>query len=147
MKMFEKLMEKKKQSAGKELDPIYKDSKMSMLKALRSHMSGMMKDDLSNPVGMKKVEVAASDKSGLSDGLDKAKDLIGDDSEESDSPKMGDASGPMSDDEGSMSSDMGEDEEDVESNIGKYLENPSPESIDALLMALQQKKLEMSEGE
>ncbi len=118
-------MEKKKQSAGKEIDPIYKDSKMSMLKALRSNMSGMMKDDLSNP-GMKKVEVEASDKSGLAEGLDTAQDLVG---------------------ASEISSDMGSDVEDVESNIGKYLENPSPESIDALLMALQQKKQEMSEGE
>lgn len=69
---LKKLMEAKK---GQPLDPRKKDAKMSMLKALKDEMSGMMKEDLQKP-GLKKVEVAASDKSGLVHGLDKAKDLL-----------------------------------------------------------------------
>lgn len=74
MAKLEKLMEKKKD--GKEMDPMYKDAKMSMLKALRDEMSGMMKDDLQGH-SMKKVSVAAPDKAGLEHGLDKAKEMLG----------------------------------------------------------------------
>jgi hypothetical protein len=78
MKAFQKLLEKKK-DGGKELDPLYKDAKMSTLKALRGEMVDMMKGDLAKP-GMKKVEVAANDEEGLAAGLDKAKDIVeGDD--------------------------------------------------------------------
>jgi hypothetical protein len=73
---MKKLMEKKKD--GKEIDPMHKEAKMSMLKELRDQMSGMMKDDLQNHgASMKKVEVAAPDAAGLAHGLDKAKELIG----------------------------------------------------------------------
>jgi hypothetical protein len=71
---FNKMMDKKKD--GKEMDPMYKHAKMSMLKALKDEMSGMMKDDISSGP-MKKVEVAADDKQGLVEGLDKAKHLLG----------------------------------------------------------------------
>lgn len=73
MAKLDKLMEKK---GSKEMSPMYKNAKMSMLKALRDEMSGMMRDDLQGQ-GMKKVEVQASDKAGLEQGLDKAKELLG----------------------------------------------------------------------
>ena len=77
MKTLDKMMEKK--GSDKELDPMYKESKMSMLKALRDEMSQLMKGDLVKP-GMKKVEVASDSPEGLSEGLDKAKDMMDHDS-------------------------------------------------------------------
>jgi hypothetical protein len=70
---LKKLMEKKKEDQGP-IDPTYKDAKMSMLQALLHEMHGMMGQDLH---GLKKVEVAAPDKPSLADGLDKAKEMLG----------------------------------------------------------------------
>lgn len=83
MERLMKLIEKRK-SEGKEMDPMVKDSKMSMLKALRDEMSGLMKNDLSAP---HKVEVAANDEEGLKLGLDKAKEVLGED-EDSEEPEI-----------------------------------------------------------
>src|SRR6185295_13419330 len=77
--MLDKLMEKR----GKPLDPIYKDAKMASLKDLHGAMSDMMKEDLANAKGMKKVEVAGSDPAALSEGLDKAKEMLGSDKDAS----------------------------------------------------------------
>lgn len=101
MKM-EKLMEKKKDS-GKELDPMYKDSKMSMLKALHKEMSDMMAGGLKDHQGMKKVEVASDSPEGLKHGLDKAKDLL----EGSDEEEAGESA-----DEESNEDQLGQDEAD-----------------------------------
>lgn len=85
MAKLDKLMEKKHD--GKEIDPVHKAAKMSMLKALRDEMSGMMKDDLHGHA-MKKVSVASDSPEGLAHGLDKAKEMIGaaDHGSEQDSP-------------------------------------------------------------
>lgn len=73
---MKKLMEKRD---GKELDPQYKAAKMSMLKALKDEMAGMMKGDLEGHA-MKKVSVAAPDNDALVKGLDVAKEAVsGDD--------------------------------------------------------------------
>lgn len=85
MAKLDKLMEKKD---GKEMSPMYKDAKMSMLKALRDEMSGMMKDDLQGH-GMKKVEVASNSPEGLAHGLDKAKELLGAADESSNEDQLG----------------------------------------------------------
>lgn len=53
--------------------------KMAALKNLRSMASGMMGGDLA---GLKKVTVAAKDKKGLAQGLDKAKELVSDEDDE-----------------------------------------------------------------
>lgn len=72
MDMLQKLMEKK----GKDsLDPEYKNAKMDVLKALHSEMGNLMGEDVK---GFKKVTVAAPDKEGLSEGLEKAKEMVGD---------------------------------------------------------------------
>jgi hypothetical protein len=70
MKMFGKLMEKKGKGS---LDPEYKSAKMDVLKALHKEMGDMMGSDLH---GLKKVTVAAPDKEGLAEGLDKAEDML-----------------------------------------------------------------------
>lgn len=82
MKNLDKLMDKKK--GDKEIDPMHKAAKMSMLKSLRDDMVDMMKGDLENPSHMKKVEVASSDKEGLEAGLDKAKEMLADHNANSD---------------------------------------------------------------
>jgi len=68
--MLKKLMEKKKPS---EMDDSYKSAKMGVLKELHKSMGGMMGEDLK---GLKKVTVAAPDKSGLKLGLEKAEDML-----------------------------------------------------------------------
>lgn len=72
MHKFDKLMEKMKKS-GKELDPLEKEAKMSVVKAMRDAASDEMSDRLGS---LKKVTVAADSKEGLEKGLDKAKELM-----------------------------------------------------------------------
>lgn len=86
MKNMEKLMEKKKSDGP--MDPKYKDAKMSMLKALRDEMSGMMAGDLKSD-GMKKVSVASDSKEGLESGLEKAHEMLGADDHDSNSDQLG----------------------------------------------------------
>lgn len=74
MDKLKALMDKKK--GEKALDPMDKEAKMNMLKALHKEMTGMMSDELKNPASVKKVEVAAPDKEGLKAGLDKAKEVV-----------------------------------------------------------------------
>lgn len=117
---MKKLMEKKQD--GKELDPTYKDAKMSMLQALRDEMNGMMKDDLQGH-SMKKVEVAASDKAGLKHGLEKAQEIIGD----SDGPEGEDVSGVKSPDMYDVSPEM--EEEASESGQEESSEDEGSEGL------------------
>lgn len=78
-KLLDKLMEKKKGSSP--LPEEYKKAKMGMLGSLSKEMTGMMGNDLKGD--MSKVTVAAPDKQGLSEGLDKAQGILGgDDSSE-----------------------------------------------------------------
>lgn len=129
MKEFAKLFDKKKKE-GKELDPIYKDSKMSVLQELRDQMSGLMKDDLQGSK-MKKVEVAASDEEGLEEGLDKAKEMIsGDESEESE-----DHSSPFGHDHS---------EESPEAKAEEMAQDASNEDLDAMIKKLEEMKQKKS---
>lgn len=140
MSMLEKLIAKKKLDGGAEpMDPIYKDSKMSMLKELRNNMSGMMKDDLS-PV--KKVEVSANDEDALATGLDKAKELVTSPAMEEEDDEDTDET---TDDVGVM--EMEESGEPVEKSMAEYLEAPTTDNIDDLIAALQKKRAEMDSGE
>lgn len=123
MGMMDKIMEKK---SAKPLDPMYKDAKMSMLHELRNAMSGEMKNDLVNAKGMKKVEVAGDSPEAVSAGLDKAKEIV---SGESENTEAADAGGDMMGE--MMQHEMGEGE-------------LSPEKIDMLIEMLQKKKMEMS---
>lgn len=160
MEQFRKLLEKKK-AEGKHLDPMEKESKMSMLKALKQEMGGMMKNDLS-PENMKKVTVASNDKQGLAAGLDKAKSMLGQEPQSeamSSGGLVGDKSGPSGADE-SAESEQKEDvndpaidgeghsadlsgdshDEEVESHMGAYLKESSKENLENLMAALQKKK-------
>lgn len=117
MKMLEKLLEKKK--GEKPISKEYKDSKMSVLKALHDEMSRMMGDDLK---GLKKVTVASDDKEGLEEGLDKAKDLI--------------ASGELSPMESEQESEESSEEE-------KSDEECTPAELDEKIKKLQELKAKM----
>lgn len=71
MDMFKELL-KKKQSKG-EMDPKHKEAKMGVLKEIRDMAAGDMGDEIK---GMKKVTVAAPDRKGLEEGLDRAEDMV-----------------------------------------------------------------------
>lgn len=129
MSMLEKLIAKKKLDGGAEpMDPIYKDSKMSMLKELRNNMSGMMKDELT-PI--KKVSVMADDEDGLATGLDKAKSLVS----------------PVDDSDVMEEGGLEVDPTSVEALMQKYLDEPSAEVLEMLMAALEAKKSEMKPEE
>lgn len=70
-----KLMEKK----GKKISPIEQRAKSDVLAKLRGEASDSMGEKLN---GLKKVSVAAPDEEGLKAGLDKAKELLGEDQED-----------------------------------------------------------------
>lgn len=165
MEQFRKLLEKKK-AEGKHLDPMEKESKMSMLKALKQEMGGMMKDDIS-PENMKKVTVASDDSEGLKAGLDKAKSMVGDGmagggmvgdkstsmSADAEDEQKENENDPAIDGEG-HSEELSEnthdaggeeagDDEEVEAHMGAYLEHGSKENLDNLLTALQKKKAQI----
>lgn len=101
---FMKMMAKKKEEGP--MDDMHKAAKMSTLQSLRDEMSNMMKGDLHGG-GMKHVEVAAPDSEGISDGLDKAKEMIGGEGEESSESPEAEASehDPMSEHPGDEISD------------------------------------------
>jgi uncharacterized membrane protein len=124
------MLEKKKD--GKEIDPMHKKAKMSMLKALRDEMSGMMSDDLHGHK-MKKVEVASNDSKGLEEGLDKAKQLIHSADHDSNSDQLGqdekDEHGVKSPDMWDVSPEMEEDAEEGDSEEPEH-EGEMPYSND-----------------
>ena len=72
MKDLIKELAKAKKGEGK-IDPTYKSAKMGVLKDIHKMASDELGEDLK---GMKKVTVAASDKEGLEEGLEKAKDIV-----------------------------------------------------------------------
>ena len=74
MNSLQKLMAKKK-SEGKKLSGAEKKGKEDTLQSLIDDMMGM---DGEKVKGLKKVTVASNSPKGLSKGLDKAKELIGD---------------------------------------------------------------------
>ncbi len=63
----------------KKMSPIEMKAKMSVLKDLNGQATDMMKDGLK---GIKKVSVMSDSKKGLAAGLEKAEDMLGEESEE-----------------------------------------------------------------
>ena len=106
-------------------DDMKKDAKLKVLKELRSMASGMMGDDLKDGM-MKKVTVASPNKEGLKEGLDKAKEILGE----------------HAPDEGSDEEEASESPEE-EASEDEDLENCSPEEIDAKIAKLQEYKKKM----
>jgi len=124
--MREKLMERMGKK-GKKLNPLEQKAKMDVVKSLSEQAGSMLGDKVK---AMKQVTVAAPDKKGLVEGLEKAEDIIeGDETEASVSEMMKDkASDDMeSDEEESESDDMMEEckdmsPEEIEDKIQKLLE-------------------------
>lgn len=118
-------MAKKK---DKPLDPNYKKAKMGVLGDLHSMASDMMADDLKKgkDMAVKKVSVVAPDKEHLVEGLDKAKELLGDEKEA---------------DEGAMDEDMEEEEE-----MASEKSEMSAEDIDAKIAELMELKKAKMKG-
>ena len=130
-----KAMKKK----GKELDPLHKEAKMGILKDIHKMASDAMSGDVK---GLKKVEVAASDKAGLEQGLDKAKEMLA----EADEEKHEDGS-----ENTNNSTDLGEegakdqtpdDHSDEDDNLKPELahDDLSDDQIDMLIKALEARK-------
>lgn len=119
-----KMMEKKKNM--KELSPMERDAKLSVVKDLRDMAANGMADKLKN---LKKVTVASNDEEGLAEGLDKAKELIG--------------KSPMNhadSEEESASEDMDESPADEEKEDMAMM---SPEELDAKIKELLDMKAKM----
>lgn len=124
--MLKKIMERK--GNKKPLSPVEKDAKMSVVEEMRKMAQEAMGDKLK---GLKKVTVASNDPEGLEEGLDKAKDLIGEmpkEDEEGSEDEMSELSpedAHKAEEEMSMSdddsdSDMSED--DLDAKIQKLME-------------------------
>lgn len=77
--LLAKMMEKK--GPEDDMDEDYKNSKMAVLQQLKDEMTKMMAGDLGG-AGMKKVTVAAPDSASLQAGLEKAKDMTADPTDE-----------------------------------------------------------------
>lgn len=112
------------------------EAKMKVLKHLKEMAAQMMGDDVKGRMeGMKKVTVAAPDASGLKQGLDKAKDLVG---------KMGDFDHgkPEESDEDPMEEASESPDEEMEEN---HEEDMTPDEIDAEIAHLEDLKRQLME--
>lgn len=133
MDFLNKLKDKKNPG----MSPAYKAAKMSTLGSLRDEMSGMMKDDLTNAKGLKKVEVAGSSPEALSSGLDTAKSMI---------------EGSPGEEAGETGAEEGAETDTAAGLIQELVEHEAsegdltPDGIDAIIKMLEQKKMEMSHG-
>lgn len=90
----------------KEMSPVEKEAKMSIMKDIQDMASKAMGDKLG---GLKKVTVASDSPSGLKEGLEKAEDML-EAKEETEMPEMMDDS--EMEDEMSMDEDMSMEEID-----------------------------------
>lgn len=128
MKDLEKMLGKKKKDG--EADPMKKEAKLGVLKDLRGMASGMMKDGM-------KATVMAKDKSGLEKGLEKAKDMVAHAPGE-ENPALEQLEEETGRD---LDSDM-EQGEDPKHKAMVMAEDCSPEELDEMIKALEDKKRE-----
>lgn len=129
--MRDKLMERMGKK-GKKLNPLEQKAKMDVVKSLSEQAGSMLGDKVK---AMKQVTVAAPDKKGLVEGLEKAEDIIeGDENEASVSEMMKDKA----------SDDMeSEDEEESESDdMMEKCKDMSPEELDNKIQKLLELKKE-----
>lgn len=132
MKSLKDYLGKKKPEKG---DETKKEAKMDVLKDLRGMASGMMKDGMKDKVV--KATVVADSKDDLEKGLDKAKKVVGGMPAEEEMEEM-------------LGKDLDGDNEEGESpeHKAKVLAEDceSPEDIDAMIRALEDKKRELMRG-
>lgn len=113
----------------KEIDPAKKESKLGVLKDLKSTMSSMMGEGLKGK--MMEAKVSAKNPEDLKDGLEKAKDIVSELPEEKDERPE-------------MSMDQAEDEAYDENEMLDQCD--TPEEIDEMIQRLQEKKQELMKG-
>lgn len=101
-----------------------KEAKLSALQSLRDEMSDMMKGDLGGRIN--KVTVAAKDKSGLEEGLDKAKEVLH----------------TMPEEDESLKEDFSDPQEESETDHEEG--NMSVEEIDTMMKQLMEMKKKLS---
>jgi hypothetical protein len=114
MDKMKKMLEKKK---GHKLSDVERDAKMSVVNNMKDMASSMMGDHIK---GLKKVTVASDSKEGLQSGLDKAKDLMDQYSE--------DGHSSMDDNENAM--EQKPEHEVHDSGDGETGKEDSPEDMD-----------------
>lgn len=121
MEAFKKLVDKKKKEQG-DMEPVHAAAKGSVLHDLMSQMDGMSGDKVK---GLKKVTVASNTKEGVEKGLDKAKQLLGE--QKDDSHEEGyddqDAEGPNH-----MPTEHEAEESEEESPEHEAMESPEEEA-------------------
>lgn len=146
MHKFDKMMEKKMKEKKGDMPEHEKDAKMSVLEHVRQMAHDMMKDKLDG--GMKKVSVASPSKEGLKEGLEKARQMVGDDSESGmmHGDEHGDLEAETSEEESPMHEAAESSEEEMaehEEGGSEEGEEMSEEELDAKLAELMAKKKKM----
>ena len=126
---IKKLLELK--AKKKQLDPIDKEAKTSVVKGLQRAAEELMGEKLN---GLKKVTVASNDKEGLEKGLDKAKDMLSKHDPESEGEKLEEETGMDLDSD----NEQGESEEHQEAVLGES--EYSEQELDAKLAELMKQK-------
>lgn len=115
----------------KKMDDREKEAKMGVLGSIKKMASDMMADDIK---GMKKVVVAGNDEEAVKEGLDKAKELMGEEEKEEEpevetSPESSYAPTPSTVDE-----------------VNKLIQKiDDPEQVEAILQAINEKKLKLGQ--
>lgn len=120
---FLKLLAEKK-AESRNMSAPEKSAKLANLKELKSAMDGMLKDNLASGK-MKKVEIASDSEEGLEHGLDKAKEMLGEESESEEEEEPA-ASEP--------------------SDLAEACKDASPEEIDMMIKELEALKLSKIES-
>lgn len=128
MNPLHKLMAKKK-SEGKKLSGAEKKGKEETLQSLIDEMMDMDSDKVK---GLKKVTVASNSPSGLSKGLEKAKELIG-------GAPVGGLEGEEMEEEMPEGEEMMEEEMPEGEEESSEMEDESPEELEAEIEKLKEK--------
>jgi hypothetical protein len=138
--MRDKLMERMGKK-GKKLNPLEQKAKMDVVKSLSEQAGSMLGDKVK---AMKQVTVAAPDKKGLVEGLEKAEDIIeGDENEASVSEMMKDkASDDMESDEEGSEMESEDEEESESDDMMEECKDMSPEELDDKIQKLLELKKE-----
>lgn len=102
---------------GKKLSPLEQEAMMKVCQEMMDSMDGMMGEGIKGAKKGMKVSVAAPSKAGLSEGLDMAESIVGDE----DSDDEPDYESQMQSDEMSGINLSGESEEDLDAKIAELM--------------------------
>jgi hypothetical protein len=121
------------------MNDMKKQAKLAVLKHIRQMASDVMKDDMKGK-GFKKVTVASDSKEGLEEGLEKAKELVGKPDLAAALEKESKDEDEAEDTEEEEAEDMEESEMSPEEEAAEGDPSDTPDSLDAQIKALQDKK-------